>query len=80
MAGGGWVDIKKKNTHLKEEEGRAEDTVGICVIRRSVSLVATGQWCWTAAEVMGKKQSSLVRVLISGCSGITKTNYLIFSS
>lgn len=38
-----WVDIKTKNTHLEEEEGRAEDTLGICVIRRSVSLATTGQ-------------------------------------
>lgn len=41
MAGGGWVDMKKKN--LEEEEGRAEDTVGIRVIRRSVSLATTGR-------------------------------------
>lgn len=39
MAGGGWVDSRKKNTHLEEEEdGGAEEAEGVCVIGRSVSL------------------------------------------
>lgn len=75
---------KEKHTHLEEEEVRAEDTVGICVIRRSVSLATTGRQCWTATEVVGlrverKKQSSIERDLILGYFGIAKLHYLIFS-
>lgn len=50
MAASGWVDMKMKNTHLEEEEGWAEDTVGICVIWRSVSLATTLPQCWTATR------------------------------
>lgn len=62
MAGGGWVDIKKKNTHL--EEDRTEDAVGICVIGRSVSLAATGQLSWTAAEVEETESSLNIRAVL----------------
>lgn len=50
MAAGGGVDMKMKNTHLEEEEGWPEDSVGICVIRRSLSLAATLPQCWTATR------------------------------
>lgn len=53
MAGGGWVDVNGKNAHLEEKDGRAEGTVDICVIRRSVSLAGTG---WTATEVVGRRE------------------------
>lgn len=67
MSGSSWVDMKKKNTHLEEEEGRAEHTVAICVIRSSVSL-STEKRGWTTTEPC-----------LNGLLGNAKTQYLIIA-